>query len=347
MTTRTTKSRPSRATRTRADVQTEFADVQQEVAGAEAVDPKTAAANRSRTATIRNAVQGVTVEDAVTRVTRVGLDVQKALAGVNEQLLAKVTELEQVTEAVELEKTELETLHKIDIAATALDILVQDHATRTKQLDETYAARERAFQEQEAEREKTRREREVAYAIQVQREKDDYEYRKAQERRAAEDAFQEQHRAKVRGEGERAFALEKNWAERENALKAQETEVAKIRQEIIDLPIKLRKDFDAEKAIALNSLKSNLEHAHQLSTKDFQAQATIQQSTIAQLNAQLHAAQEQNARLQTQLTEANSKIETIAKSAIDGASKRDAFEQLMSVTNNNGASTSTSRSGKA
>ena len=160
----TTKGRTGRATRSRAEVQNEFSDIQGEVSATEAVDPKTASAAKARASAIRGAVQGVTVEDAVQRVTRVGLDVQKALANVNEQLLAKVTELEN--------------LHKIDIAATSIDILVQDHANRTRQLDEEFAARQRFFAEEETNREKARKERETAYAVQTQREKDEYEYRK-------------------------------------------------------------------------------------------------------------------------------------------------------------------------
>ena len=59
------------------------------------------------------------------------------------------------------------------------------------------------------------------------------------------------------------------------------------------------------------------------------------------------AAQEANIRLQTQLTEANTKIETIASRAIDGAAKRDAFEQLVSVTKGENGTTQTSGRGKA
>jgi hypothetical protein len=135
---KTTGGRTGRATRTRAEVQGEFGEISAEAASAEAVDPKTAAASRQRSTGIRTAVQGVTVEGAVTALTQVGLGVQKALAGVSEQLLAKVNELEQVTAAVELEKEELETLHKIDIAATSIDILLQDHATRSKEQEEQY-----------------------------------------------------------------------------------------------------------------------------------------------------------------------------------------------------------------
>ena len=343
----TTKGRTGRATRSRAEVQNEFSDIQGEVSATEAVDPKTASAAKARASAIRGAVQGVTVEDAVQRVTRVGLDVQKALANVNEQLLAKVTELEQVTEAVEQEKTELENLHKIDIAATSIDILVQDHANRTRQLDEEFAARQRFFAEEETNREKARKERETAYAVQTQREKDEYEYRKSQERRTAEDQFQEQLRTRQRSENDRQLALEKTWREREDILKAQENDVAKVRQEIQDLPVRLRKEFDAEKATAINAVRTNLEHAHQLQLRDFQAEQKIQHAAIETLTRQLLAAQEANIRLQTQLTEANTKIETIASRAIDGAAKRDAFEQLVSVTKGENGTTQTSGRGKA
>lgn len=330
-TSRTTKGRAARTTRTRAEVQDEFSGISSEVTGAEAVDPKTASASRARAAGVRAGVQGVTVEGAVTAITQVQLGVQKALAGVSEQLLAKVNELEQVTEAVELEKAELETLHKIDIAATAIDILVQDHATRTKALDEQYAERDRTFQTQEAEREKARREREAAYVMQQQREKDEYEYRKLNERRQSDDQFAQQLLLRQREAADKHVALEKTWTLREETIRAQETDITKTRQDLIDLPIKLRKEFDAEKAIALNSLKSTLVHEHTLKEKDFQAEARVQQSTIAQLGTQLHTSLENVKQLQGQLDAANAKIESIANKAIDGAAERGAFERFMNV----------------
>lgn len=344
--TRTTKGRTGRATRSRTEVQNEFAEINAEVTDAEAVDPKTASASRARAFNVRSAVQGVTVEEAVTAITQVQLGVQKALAGVSEQLLAKVNELKQVTEAVELEQKELAQLHKIDIAATSIDILLQDHAAKTKSLEDVYGQRERDFHTAEAEREKERHEREAAYATQAQREKDEYEYRKANERRAIDDQFQQQLLQRQRDTADRQIALERVWKEREEGLRAQETDITKVRQELIDLPIRLRKDFEAEKAIALNSLKSNLSHEYAIKEKDYSAEARVQQATIATLGVQLNAAVENVKQLQGQLDAANAKIESIANKAIDGAAERGAFERFMTVQKEQNNGTAAGR-GKA
>lgn len=343
MAAKTTKAKTGRATRSRAEVQSEFENINAAYAEEDAVDPKTAAASRARASGIRSAVHGVTVEGAVTAVTQVSLSVQKALAGVNEQLLSKVGELEEVREAVELEKAELAELHKIDIAATSIDILIQDHATKAKALEEEYAQKERDFQAREIERTKAQKTAEAEYALRVQREKDEYEYRKTTERRNAEDEFSQKLLLKQREAADQQATLEKTWRERENVLRAEETEVLKLRQEVFDLPTKLRADFEKEKGAAIGAVKSTLEHTHALKEKDFDAESRVQKGTIATLETQLKTAQEQIKALQTQLDAANAKIESIATKAIDGAAKRDAFDQFMNVTREQGANSTTGR----
>ena len=50
-----------------------------------------------------------------------GLDISRSLSGVSEKLVDEVERLANVRLAVEIERKELERLHQMDIAATALD----------------------------------------------------------------------------------------------------------------------------------------------------------------------------------------------------------------------------------
>src|SRR5262252_7319610 len=110
---------PVRAKRSRAEMQQEFAEIQEQ-------------AEMAREAEVRQAAQGITVEAVVQKISGLGLEVGKALADVSEQLTQEVRVLATVREAVALERKELEQLHKMDVAATALDQIVQDYA-REKQ----------------------------------------------------------------------------------------------------------------------------------------------------------------------------------------------------------------------
>ncbi len=117
-----------RAKRARADVEKEFAEIQEQVESArEARDTKAEETARVRETEIRGAVEGVTVEGIVQRISGLGLEVARALSDISAELTDETQLLASVREAVALERKELERLHKIDIAATALDQMIQDY----------------------------------------------------------------------------------------------------------------------------------------------------------------------------------------------------------------------------
>jgi hypothetical protein len=124
---------PVRGKRSKAEMQQEFAEIQEQVESArEAADAKAEGAAGLHAAEVRQGAEGITVEAVVQKISGLGLEVGKALADVSEQLTQEVKVLATLREAVVLERKELEQLHKIDVAATALDQMVQDYA-REKQ----------------------------------------------------------------------------------------------------------------------------------------------------------------------------------------------------------------------
>jgi colicin import membrane protein len=233
---------PVRAKRARADVEKEFAAIQQQVESArEASDVKADETARLREAEVRGAVEGVTVEGIVQRISGLGLEVARALSDVSAKLTDETRLLASVREAVALERKEFERLHKIDITATALDQMVQDHA-REKQRLEAEIAAQRAAWEQESDRvERERREQEEALKKQRQREIEDYEYKKNLERKKARDKYGEEARQGEKKNAEKQETLEKSWKQREAALREQEEELSRLRRESADFPARLKK----------------------------------------------------------------------------------------------------------
>jgi colicin import membrane protein len=143
---------PVRAKRTKAEVQQEFAEIQDQAQQArESPDVKGQEAARLRESEVRQAVEAVSVGGVVQRISGLGLEVSRALAELSGKLTEEVQLLASAREAVLLERKELERLHKIDIAATAVDQMVQDYAREKQQLEAEIAA-QRTVWEQESER---------------------------------------------------------------------------------------------------------------------------------------------------------------------------------------------------
>src|SRR5208282_5525156 len=110
-------------------------------------DPKAEGAGRLRAAEVRRAVEGTTVEGVVQGISGLGLEISKALADVSTKLVEEVEQLSAVREAVNLERVELERLHKIDVAATALDQMVQDYEKQKQQLESEIATQRSVWEE--------------------------------------------------------------------------------------------------------------------------------------------------------------------------------------------------------
>src|SRR5262245_14807641 len=149
MATKDSKKAAARQKRSKEETQQEFERIREEVeAASEATDPKTAQAARLREAETRQRVDGVSVATVIQRISGLGLEVSRALADVAEKLTEEVQLLATVREAVAMERQELAQLHKIDVAATALDQLVQHYVREKEKFEAELAAVRHAGEEE-------------------------------------------------------------------------------------------------------------------------------------------------------------------------------------------------------
>lgn len=140
-------ARPTR--RSKAEMEKEFSQIAQEVeTQKKSASPKAEEAARASEEEIRQAVEGLTVESTVQKLSNLGLEISKALSGLAEKMVAEVERLRAAREAVALETRELERIHKIDVAATALDQLIQDYRTQKEQLEAEISRRRQAWEEE-------------------------------------------------------------------------------------------------------------------------------------------------------------------------------------------------------
>src|SRR5207244_8249990 len=111
-------------------------------------------------------------------ISTLSVQISKALSEVSESLIAEVQRLATVRDAVAFERAELDRLHKIDVASTALDILVQDYESKKQALEAETAAQRAAWDAEDKARERAEKEYDDNLKKQRQREIDEYEYKK-------------------------------------------------------------------------------------------------------------------------------------------------------------------------
>jgi hypothetical protein len=332
MATKESKKSAARSKRGKEETQHEFEQIREEAEAAhEATDAKVEQANRLRESAVRQQVDGIGVETVVRKISALGLEVSRALADVSEKLTEEVQLLATVREAVALERRELEQLHKIDIAATALDQLVQDHAREKQRLEAETAAQRAAWLEETQRVERERKEQEDGLRKARQREAEDYEYRKALERKKAQDKHEEDVRARDKKNQEQQEALEKSWQQREAALKEREEEVARLKKEVEEFPARLQKEMEAAASRGRQEAESRLEQQMLVLRKDAESEKRLAELRVKTLEETLaHNAQHIGA-LEKQLADAKQQVQDIAVKAIEGASGAKALSHINQI----------------
>ncbi len=328
---KTTKT-AARPRKSKAEVQQEFENIREQVEAAhEAADAKAAEAARIRETEVRQAVDGVTVETVVQRISGLGLEISRSLSDISAKLVEEVNLLAGVREAVALERKELERMHKIDVAATALDQLVEDYARQNRELDVEIATRRAEWEEEARTAERERKEQEEALRKQRQREIDDYEYKKNLERKKAQDRYDEEIRLQEKRNQERQELLEKSWQQREAALKEREEELARLQKESADFPARLQKEAEAAAEKAARAAEAGSQQQTLILQKDAEAERRVFGLQVKALEETAARQTAQIAALEKQLAEAKQQVQDIAVKAIEGASGARALSHINQI----------------
>jgi hypothetical protein len=251
---------------------------------------------------------------------RLRLDVTRALSELSDRLAQEVSRLESARQAVALETQELGRLHKIDVAATALDQMVRDYREQERALLSEIEAKRAAWAQEAEARERERKEQEQALATKRQREVDEYEYKKALERKKDKDRYEEECRVRDSQVREQKEALERSWQQREAALKEREEEFARLRKEAEDFPARLERDVKKAVAEARAGAQKEFEQQLVIMKKDGEAERRVAELQIQALKETSSKQLALIESLQRQLEEAKKQVQDIAVKAIEGAS---------------------------
>jgi hypothetical protein len=326
-----TKKGAARSRRSKAETLQAFEDIQEEVEAAPAADAKTAEVALLRDAEVRRVVEGVTVDNVVQKISGLGLEVSRALAGISEKLSQEVELLASVREAVALERKELQQLHKIDVAATALDQLVQDYAREKQKLESEIAIQRSVWEEEAAQVARERKEQEEGQKRLRQREIEDYEYKKNLDRKKAQDKYEEELRLRDKKNQEQQEALEKDWQRREAAIKEREAEMAHLMKETAEFPARLLKETETAALQGRKDAEARLEQQIIGLKKDAETETRLAQLQVKTLEDALARNATQIAALEKQLADAKQQVQDIAVKAIEGASGARALSHINQI----------------
>lgn len=319
--------KPKRGRRSKAEIQQEFELLSKEEAVSKAYsNPKEEAATLLQEQELINSVKDLAADDVIRKFADLNIEVAKTLTTLSEKIVVEVQILGKLRQAAELEKKEIERLHRIDVAQTALDQLIEDYHTKNEEFRQELAQQQAEMEEEAQQKQAIAQEEEEALAKSRKREAEEYEYKKNLERKKTQDKYEEEIRLRDKQNKEKQEALEKSWQQRESSLKTQEEELATLRKTVQEYPARIQKEIDKAVAEAILRTEEKLAHEIELLKRDNDSERRIAELKIKTLEDSLLRQMAQVSSMQGQMEEAKKQVQDIAVKAIEGASGAKAFQ---------------------
>lgn len=312
--------KPKRGRRSKAEVQQEYDLLARECSENTYSNPKEEELVRCQEQDLINTVQNVSSDEIIRKFADLNIEISKTIGSLSDKIVTEINYLTKLRQVAELEKKEIERLHKIDVAQTALDYLIEEYQVRQQELEEEITTQRAEWEQEQAHKEADVQDEETTLERTRKREIEEYEYKKNLERKKAQDKYEEEVRLRDKQNKEKQETLEKSWQQREAAIQSQEEELISLRKIVDEAPVKLQKEVDKAVADAIQRTETKRSQEFELLKKDSESEKRIAELKIKTLEESLLRGMEQIAAMQAQVNDAKKQVQDIAVKAIEGAS---------------------------
>lgn len=322
----------TRAKRSKAEVEQEFLHLAESFADEKHLtSPKLDIAAQIHEADIRAAVSEITVEIISKKLSELNLEISRTLAGLSEKMTNEVNLLKSLKEAAHLESNEIKRIHGIDTAATRIDLLIDEYAEKKKFLEAESTGMRESWEKEKIVRELKDKEDAELLKKNRARENEDYEYKKALERKKFQDNFEEECRLKEKENREKQEALEKQWNEREAVIKTKEEEFVTLKKEVEQFSGRLASECAKTSKETAKEIEAKYSQEIANLKRDLVVEKQISELKIKQLNEMLASQQVQMSVWQTQLDDAKRQAQDVVVKALEGAAGANALAHVNQI----------------
>ena len=269
-------------------------------------------------------------------------EISTMLAEVSEKLGTEATRFRNVQKAVEAKEAELRELYGIEKAASSLAALIeaqnqkrrdfetetaQQHDALTAEIEETRTAWQKERQAHEAEI----RERDAAEKKARDREREQFDYGFKREQQTWRDKLADEKAALEKELRLKKESGEKELTAREQAVKAQETDLGTLRAKAAAFPKELETAVGQAVREMSDKLKLEAKNREELLKKEFEGERNVLSARVESLEKTAKELAEQNSRLNKQLEGAYQKVQEIAEKTIESAGHAKSFAELQKL----------------
>ncbi|HUU88941.1 MAG TPA: hypothetical protein VMX17_14495 [Candidatus Glassbacteria bacterium] len=337
---KTTKIAKAATTRAKADVSSAFEEVKKDTLSAELVDLKLLELLKNQQEEVEKTAAGMNVDKTVQGLATLGLSIQRALDQVKEDMSSTLGDLQTVSNAVEIKKQELLALHEIDVAATSVQNLVSDYDAKSTELEAKVNAEREGWRKEQADHARLLLERNAEADKARKREQEEYDYKTARDRAAAQDKFEEGLQKRAKEVKEKEEQMLREWQRREADLKEKETEFAEMKKQIETMPAAIKAEVSKAEAVLRNVLTKDFQNVAALNEKQYNSDVRVLELRVESLRETVAQKDILVAGLQEQLRASNAQVQKIATEAFESVSGKQALSVATQLSQNQAAQSS-------
>jgi len=277
-------------------------------------------------------VENVSNDGIVKEVTGLKTTINSSLDALLQNMTSEFKKLEEIRAAIAIEKQSYEDLYSLSVNTDSLAAMLLAQKEQRESFEAEMKARKeeltaeitqkRAEWEVEKSKQKTS-EKEYLEELARNRKREDEEFLYAQKikRQKEQDAYDAKRAQQEKELTERKAAFEQEIAAREQALKIAEAELAELRKNNAEFPVRLEKALaDKEKEIT-KQLTTKYTFDIQLIEKQNEADVRLKDQIIASLQEKIKEQQAQLKEYADKATRAEASVKDIAVKAIENAAK--------------------------
>ncbi|BAY63086.1 hypothetical protein NIES22_31650 [Calothrix brevissima NIES-22] len=290
-------------------------------------------AEKAKNQEILAAASTYTVDSIVKGLADLQLEFGSIVTSLSEKLAKETAKLDELNRAIEIETQHLQELQQIRIVADALDILTQEHQEKLKFLEQEISSKREALEKEITIRRKEWQKEQAEYEEALQAyneligkqrntEAEEYQYKLETTRKLTTDAYEARKRNLEREIQENTQQKEKNWAEREKVLSANQSLFAENQKKIAAFPTELEESIKKAREEAIKETNQKAKVEADLFEKEWESSKQSYELKIQSLEETIKKQTEQIEGITTQLQTALKQAQDLAMRAFDSSNAK-------------------------
>jgi len=231
---------------------------------------------------------------------QLGATLSDQLVTVQTDILKTLSTFEELQQAVELTRKQLEVQHQMRVAAETIDQLIAEYDTKKQQLESEFAAMRQSF---DAEILTKRRD--------WQHEREEYEYAAKRDRERTQTVFEEERQSQ-----------KKELQARVDALKQQEAEQASLSEQVQEFPARLNRELEKKSQEVKGVIDAVWKDKLETARREWEAEKNMLELRIKVLEDQGKRQDTEITRLKQESELSHKKAQELAVKVIESGSVR-------------------------